>query len=103
MVQLASKFTLKRKRLHEPCRIFKSAPELLGSTCTSLAELLRVLVSYLHVHDYCTSAIYSRTFVHVAHTSMLAISANACQETATYARVIKFVFIALIWPLLGCL
>ena len=59
MVQLASKFTLKCERLHEPHRIFKSAPELPSSTRMSLTELLRVLASYLHVHDYCTSAKYS--------------------------------------------
>ena len=50
----------------------------------SLAELLRVLVNYLRVHDYCTSAKYSQAFVHVAHTSVLASNANACHETATY-------------------
>ena len=57
MVQFASKFTLKCARLHEPRRIFKSARELLASACMSLTKLL--LVSYLRVHDYCTSVKYS--------------------------------------------
>ena len=61
-VQLASKFTLKCEHSHEPRRIFKSARELLASTHASLAKIL--LASYLHVHDYCTSAKYSRAFVH---------------------------------------
>ena len=68
MVQLASKFTLKRERSHGPCRIFKSARKLLASARTNLAELLRVLASYLLVHNYCTSSKYLRAFVHVART-----------------------------------
>ena len=52
MVQFAS--NLKRERSHEPRRIFKSTRESLASARTSLAEFL--LVSYLHVHDYCKSA-----------------------------------------------
>ena len=43
-------------------RIFKSARELLASARASLAESL--LKSYLRVHAYCTSAKYSRAFVH---------------------------------------
>ena len=62
-VQLVSKFALKCECSHEPRRIFKSARELLASACTSLAKLL--LASCLRVHDYCTSAKYSRAFVHV--------------------------------------
>ena len=50
----------------------------------SLAKRLRVLMSYLHVHDYCMSAKYLQTFVHVARTQALASSANVCHETATY-------------------
>ena len=51
-IQLASYGTarkqvyIKCKRSHEPCRIFKSADELLVSARMSLAELLRVLTSY---------------------------------------------------------
>ena len=58
-VQLVSNFTLKYKCSREPRRIFKSAHELLASARASLEERLRVLTSYLHVHDHCTSAKYS--------------------------------------------
>ena len=79
---------IKMRALREPCKIFKNARELLVSTRASLAEHLRVSASYLHVHDYCTSAKYSRAFVHVARTqalaSLIASSANVCQKTATY-------------------
>ena len=84
MVQLASNFTLKCERSREPCRIFKSAHKLLVSTCMSLAERLRVLASYLRVHDYCAVAKYLRAFVYVARTQALVSSANVCHETATY-------------------
>ena len=87
-VQLASKFTLKRERSHEPRRIFKSTCKLLASAHTSLTELL--LTSYVHVHDYCTSAKYSRVFVHVrmyvTRTSALTSSANTCHSTYVCIR-----------------
>ena len=71
-----------------PHKIFKSACEVLASACANFAERLRVLVSYLRVHDYCTSAKYSRAFVHVACTqaltSLVASSANVCHEIAMY-------------------
>ena len=86
-VQLASNFTLKREHSCEPRRIFKSSCELLASARTSLAERLRVLTSYLRVHDYCTSAKYSRTFAHVAGTQALTSSADACHEIATYVCI----------------
>ena len=44
-------------------------------------------MSYLHVHDYCTSTKYS--FVHVARTQVLASSANVCHETAMYVCLRK--------------
>ena len=88
MLQLASNFKRKYECLREPRRIFKSACELLAGTHVSLAEHLRVLASYLRVHDYCTSAKYLRAFVHVIRTqvlaSLLVSSANMCHETATY-------------------
>ena len=88
MVQLASNFTLKWECSRSPRRIFKDARKLLVSTRMSLAERLRMLASYLHAYDYCTSAKYSRAFVHVARTQALASSANVRHETATYVRML---------------
>ena len=106
-VQLASNFTLKCEHLREPCRIFKSAHELLVSAYTHLDDCLRVLASYLRVHDYCTNAKYSRTFVHVARTqafASLVVNSATCvtKQLRAYAYMNEFVFIIII-PLLGCL
>ena len=89
MVKLANRFTSKREHSHEPCRI------------------LRVLVSYWHVHDNCRSAKYvlmSVVYVAAWHTrtSALASHANACHKIAMCARMHEFVFIVII-PLLSCL
>ena len=62
-VQLASKFTLNCETRTSARKIFKSARELLASARASLAKPL--LASYMRVHAYCTSAKYSRAFVHV--------------------------------------
>ena len=62
-VQLASKFTLNCVTRTSARKIFKSARELLASARASLAKPL--LASYMRVHAYCTSAKYSRAFVHV--------------------------------------
>ena len=83
-----SNFTLKRERSDELCRIFKSVRELLVSACMSLAERLRLLVSCLRVHDYCTSAKYLRAFGHGARTQALASSVNVCHETDSYVSML---------------
>ena len=87
-VQLASKFTLNCEHSHERSQNFKSARELLASARASLAEPL--LVNYLRVHAYCTSAKYSRAFVHVrtyvTRTSALASNANTCHGTYVFSR-----------------